>query len=198
MSKILRWARAAHSRFVWQVLLIHIGVTWGLLQAADLFIERLGFPDWLFGGVLTLMVLGAPVVVLTAALSHRPGPGDPEVAPAADELLPPHAGKPLRRLFTWRNALAGGVLAFALLGLASVGGRAVRAVTGDPVDWAREVGLPELDRLVNEGKLDSAWWVGRRVAETIPADPIFLALRVRYARVSTSSPSPQERLSATG
>lgn len=197
MSRIVRWARGLHRRWLWQVLLIYVGVGWGILQAADLFIERLGFPDWLFPGVLGLLLLGAPVVLLTAAVSAgaaggegtmggdlRPGVGAPTQGAGTNP-----QGR-LVSVFTWRNALGAGVLAFALLGIASVAETVVRKVAGDPVAWARETGLPELDRLVSEAKLDSAWWVGRRVELAIPEDPIFLSLRERYSAVVDVTTEP--------
>lgn len=106
---------------LWRAILVYLGASYAVLEALDLFSDRLGLPDWLFLATLILLLVGLPIVGLTAAVQHRveeeaaletsaPGTDDDGGARPAPPLL--------ARLFTWRNALGAGVLAFGLLGLA--------------------------------------------------------------------------------
>jgi len=108
-------------RSVWQVLAVYLGVSWVALQVVDLLKQNMGLPDWVFPFAIVLLVIGLPVILATAMLQGRPGAAadvapaqattatESRPAPAADVDLTP------RNLFTWRNALVGGALAFVLL-----------------------------------------------------------------------------------
>ena len=113
-------------RSVWQVLAVYLGVSWVALQVVDLLKQNMGLPDWVFPFALVLLVIGLPIILATAMLHGRPGatsdaasdstdgaPGTPATQSEA-ELSP-------RKLFTWRNALVGGALAFALLAVVTTG-----------------------------------------------------------------------------
>lgn len=105
---------------MWQALGIFVGGSWAGLQVVDLFIDRGYLPEWVFGAVLLVLVVGLPIVVVTAYLqggvSRDPVAHDPEEADSA-----------VSRLLTWRRVTAGGVAAFALLGLLTTGYLAMRA-----------------------------------------------------------------------
>lgn len=105
--------REIHRRSLWQVLIIFIGASWGVLELVDHVVERFGMPEWVYGGALILLLLGLPVVLATAFIQEAP-PG----APSPDR-VEPEAG--VGSVLTWRNALLGGVVAFAVLGVASAG-----------------------------------------------------------------------------
>jgi len=126
------WTRLRKAR-VPQLLGVYLGVGFGVLQGVDMFVERLGVPDWAFAATLVLLVAGLPVVVGTALVQGRvrrwerearrsrgeaaapdsqdPGPG---AASAGAPAVPPS----LAHLLTWGNTLRAGVVAFASLGLA--------------------------------------------------------------------------------
>lgn len=81
------------------------------MQVVDVLAQNVGLPTWAFSMALVLLLNGLPIVVGTAYLHGRAGrPGS--AAPARDDSR--------GRLLTWRNAMLGGVAAFALFGL-SVG-----------------------------------------------------------------------------
>jgi len=147
MKKLLR---EFHRRSVWQVLSVYLAVSWGVLQVVDQLTESAGLPDWTPAFALVLLLLGLPVIVATAVVqrgapglggereSALAGEGDPAPeaeAPEAKKGLGAHAVRedgadstdadpgsltPGWHLFTWKNALLGGVAAFTLLGVAVV------------------------------------------------------------------------------
>ncbi|UCC82504.1 MAG: hypothetical protein JSW46_16220, partial [Gemmatimonadota bacterium] len=110
-----------HRRSLWQVLLVYLGVSWGILEAVALFRDEFGLPDWLFTGAFVLVVAGLPVVALTALLhfSDDPTGKAPDAEPGQLSA---------RSLFTWRRVLLGGALALALLAAVASGYTAMRVL----------------------------------------------------------------------
>jgi tetratricopeptide (TPR) repeat protein len=102
-----------------QVLGIYAAASWAVLEVVDVVTERMGLPEWVFPFALVLLLIGLPILLATSVvqslLSGRSG-GD-SGGEEMEESVPEAAG----RLFTWRNAILGGVLAFSLLfGLAGL------------------------------------------------------------------------------
>lgn len=121
-------------RSVWQVLVLYLGASWGVLEVVDVLTENMGLPDWVFPFAVVLLLIGLPIMLGTAAIQARLSTEEsrgaaseagtvpsPAVAPAAGRLdgeaddLAPH------RVFTWRNALLGGAAAFVLLTVVTTG-----------------------------------------------------------------------------
>ncbi|MDX1579387.1 MAG: hypothetical protein R3266_12950, partial [Gemmatimonadota bacterium] len=138
-----------HRRSLWQVLGIYLAGSWVALQVVEQLAEAASLPPWVRPLSLVLLVIGFPIVMATAFVQEGPDPGSqaeddptaptdeaPEGGGAVEEQgVPPvgghgsssHAGAGTgegllpRRLFTWRNAILGGVVAFSLLfGLAGL------------------------------------------------------------------------------
>lgn len=105
---------------MWQALGIFVGGSWAGLQVVDLFIDRGYLPEWVFGAVLLLLVVGLPIVVATAYLQ-----GGVSRDPAAHD--PEEDGATIPGLLTWRRVTTAGVAAFALLGVVTTGYLAMRA-----------------------------------------------------------------------
>jgi hypothetical protein len=119
-------AREIHRRSVWQVLGVY---------------ALLGLPLWTPGMAAVLLLIGLPIVIATAAVQGGlPGlrmvdlmdPNELEGLTPDEVLVVPHL-HPLHglRLFTWRNAILGGVMAGALL---------VTSVTAYLAMWALGIG----------------------------------------------------------
>jgi TolB-like protein/Tfp pilus assembly protein PilF len=126
-------------RSILQVLGIYLAGSWGALEAVGMIVETAGLPDWLPALALILLIIGLPIIVATAFLqSHVSGSADePIEAPGRADTLQPAtpttqargstrqasarrsapATPGLAGFFTWRNAIAGGLAAFALWGL---------------------------------------------------------------------------------
>jgi len=97
-----------HRRSLWQVLSVYLAGGWFALEVIQTLQDELILPRWVFRAGLVLLLIGLPIVLITTyaqrGIRARPGGDVPGVS----------------RLFTWRNAIAGGVLAFALLGAFTV------------------------------------------------------------------------------
>lgn len=117
--------REIHSRSLWQVLGIYLVGSWIALQVVDVLANNFGLPEWFPAFALALLVLGLPVVLATAFVQEGVGVrgGDGEDVPAAD---PTSSAGPAPQLFTWRNAVIGGVGATVIWAAVAVGWFALR------------------------------------------------------------------------
>lgn len=122
MQQLKRLIHEIHRRSLWQVLAIYVGASWVVFEIVQTVTEGLGLPEWFPAFAALLLLIGLPIVLATAFVQEGMSPTqreDPTLMPTAA----PHpiaernevAG--VRRFLTWRNAIAGGVLAFALWGV---------------------------------------------------------------------------------
>jgi len=105
---VMRWGRRGS---LWQVLASYAFGSWIVLQVAEALASLLGLPLWFGKATVFVLALGLPVLVLTAVAQSK----------RRSEGKAPDDRRRLRRFLTWRGALAGGVGAFALLGLGTAG-----------------------------------------------------------------------------
>jgi len=131
-SRLRQILAELHRRSLWQVLGLYVVASWLVLQVVDTLTSVLRLPDWFPPFALVLLLVGLPIVVATAfvQVGFRGRHGYPPVEPPGSATSEPPAsegglGLPptstMRALFTWRNALGGGVLAFALWGVIAAG-----------------------------------------------------------------------------
>ncbi len=132
-------ARKAHpARVAGLFVLAAIGVTamiWAVVHAA-------GLPDWVFWGALGLLAAGLPIMLLTGYLERKR---------ALARATGVHTMTPvgMKRLFTWRKALMGGGIAFAVLALAAGAFMAMRAFGIGPAATLVSAGkLPDQARIL--------------------------------------------------
>ena len=120
MKRIVRLVKEIQRRSLWQILAIYIAASWGIVQFIDSLVSVLGLPPWSARLALFLLIIGLPVVLATAFIQEGKAPeAQGDVASPA-----PHSETPrgtAYRLFTWRNAIGGGVVAFALFGVVAAG-----------------------------------------------------------------------------
>lgn len=134
MSSLKQLIREIHHRSLWQVLAIYAGASWVVFEIVQTLTEGLGLPEWFPAFAFVLLLVGLPIVLATAFVQKGIGGDGVERAradaePSADvperrghgEGADETGGPGLRRLLTWRNALAGGVLAFAVWGVIAAG-----------------------------------------------------------------------------
>jgi tetratricopeptide (TPR) repeat protein len=148
MSGLKQLIHEVHRRSIWQVLGIYLGASWIALQVVEIMTQSVGLPDWVQPFAIVLLVIGFPIVLGTAFVQEGMGSraDDSAQREAAPELsgepasgaveVPEVRAEPMaeavpergthHRLFTWRNALLGGVAAFAFLGVATAGYMAMR------------------------------------------------------------------------
>jgi serine/threonine-protein kinase len=170
MSSFRKLIHEAHRRSLWQVLGIYLVSAWIAYEVVQSLTEGLGLPEWFPGFAVVLFIIGLPVVLATAFVQEgiRPESARAETVPAqADKLAPKSHVSGARRLLTWKNAIAGGVLAMALWGVVATGwfllGRGDRpgddpAIAADPNVVAvlpfRVAGADPALHYLREGMLD--------------------------------------------
>ncbi|MBT8477900.1 MAG: hypothetical protein KJO06_03210, partial [Gemmatimonadetes bacterium] len=144
MKKLIR---EIHRRSLWQVLGIYLAASWVALEVTAQIADSLALPEWVAPFAVVLLVIGFPIVMATAFVTttEAPAPEPQHVASSTETVTAaaPVSEPGARRLLTWRNAIMGGVLAFALLGILTVG-------------WvmARGAGIGPAGTLVAKGVLE--------------------------------------------
>jgi TolB-like protein/Flp pilus assembly protein TadD len=123
MRKLLR---EIHRRSLWQVLGIYLVGAWIGYSVIQGLTEGLGLPEWFPALALLLFIVGLPIVLATAFVQRSPSSpdfSDPTLLPDADVVVKAQSREPsgAPRWFTWRNAILGGVTAFALWGFFAAG-----------------------------------------------------------------------------
>jgi TolB-like protein/thioredoxin-like negative regulator of GroEL len=150
-----------HKNPLWKVLGLYAAGSWIVMQVVDVLTQNMGLPSWVFSFAVVLLVIGLPIVGATAYLSGlRSGTTSDGSATTSDRGAP-------SRLFTWRNAIGGGVGALALWGVVAAGwmlfgpGSGARVTEAEAADLRSVAVLPfatrsssEDDRYFTEGMHD--------------------------------------------
>ncbi len=114
-----------HRRSLWQVLGIYLVGSWIGYSVVQGLTEGLSLPEWFPPFALMLFIVGLPIVLATAFVQEgiKPAPPSAQPAPTAEaEPAEVRREQPsARKLFTWRNVIAGGVLVFAVWGAFALG-----------------------------------------------------------------------------
>jgi len=118
MGRLRKLIHEIHRRSLWQVLGIYVLASWVVLQVVGELTDATSLPDWFPTLAVALLLVGLPIVLATAFVQEG---GPAATAPASPEPTPAAPSPPTSGLFTWRNALGGGVVAFALLGFFGLG-----------------------------------------------------------------------------
>jgi tetratricopeptide (TPR) repeat protein len=115
----------------------------GVLGLVYLLVHGLGLPDWVFIGAIVLLLLGLPIMLITGHLERRRAQ-----ARASGRVVTTPANA-LQRFFTWKKAIAGGVMAFAILGAGTLIYTAMRLLGIGPVGTLMASGrLNQRDQIV--------------------------------------------------
>ena len=139
------------SRTLIQVLGIYAAGSWLVLQVVDVLTDNMGLPDWVFPFAVVLLLIGLPIILATAVVQHRTAgsgvsggePGTDAVGAQAGSDGPADPSPEIRRLFSWRNAVVGGGVAFVFLAI----------VTGGFM-YMRNSGIGPVGSLVAKGVLE--------------------------------------------
>ena len=126
MEQLKRLIRDIHRRNLWQVLAIYVAASWVVFEIVQTVTEGLGLPPWFPPFAALLLLIGLPIVLATAFVQEGMPPTgreDPTLMPATDMETGarPDEKEGVGRLFTWRNAILGGLAALALWGVAATG-----------------------------------------------------------------------------
>ena len=126
-----------------QILALYAAGSWLVLQVVDVLTDNMGLPDWVFPFALILLLIGLPIILTTAAVQKRMAAATSGEGAVAGRAAEPKSSDDVRRLFTWRNALVGGGLAFVMLAV----------VTGGFM-FMRNAGIGPVGSLVASGLLE--------------------------------------------
>jgi hypothetical protein len=125
LSDIRQILREIHRRSLWQTFAFYIVISVVVYEVSSSIAVRRGLPDWFMLLSLILLIVGLPIVMITAVLQEgipRIGRSDPQLRIDLSEDVVQRAHPTgLRRLFTWRNAILGGVAAFTLWAVVAAG-----------------------------------------------------------------------------
>jgi tetratricopeptide (TPR) repeat protein len=129
-----------HRRSVWQVLGSYAVVAWLILQLAETLEGLIGLPLWFGRVVVVVVLLGFPVLLITAVTQGGKSETATETAKYRDSASggddslsswAPLEGSFLKnalaQVFTWRNAIVGGVVMAILLALGTAGYSGLRS-----------------------------------------------------------------------
>jgi tetratricopeptide (TPR) repeat protein len=135
-----------HDRSMWQILGLYLGTSWLVLQVVDTLNSTVGIPEWVMKASFVLLAIGLPIVLTTAFVQRGwAGGWRGRVATGAETT----EERRRRRFWSWRNALLGGVGAFALLGIGTAGWLVMRtAGIGSPGTLVAKGVLDEKDRIL--------------------------------------------------
>ncbi len=158
------WATVRRARLI-RVIVVYLGASFAVTEAVDIFTEQGGLPGWVVSAAIVLLLLGLPIIIATALVQSAPSPPPPppETAPAAGDTsdyesfaradaVGPTSAEPAavsqvsttaKHWLTWRKAILGGVLAFALLGVATTGYMVMRVMGIGPVGSLVAAGVLE-------------------------------------------------------
>ncbi len=123
-----------HQRSVWQVLGSYAVVAWVILQLAETLEGLIGLPLWFGPTVVVVVLMGFPVLLVTTltqggwrrrefarSLFGDSAEGGDGALTSWRSLEDQPVRDALRRVFTWRNAVAGGAIMAILVVLGSAG-----------------------------------------------------------------------------
>jgi tetratricopeptide (TPR) repeat protein len=96
--------------------------------------QKLGLPDWVVAGAVSLLVVGLPIMLATGRMERAR-----TLAATTGTYRVPDSG--VSKYLTWRKAILGGALAFGVLAVIVVGYSAMRAFGIGPVGTLEAKGL---------------------------------------------------------
>lgn len=128
MSRLMHLLYEIHRRFLWQAFAIYIVIAIIAFHVSRYIAETRNLPDWFTDLSLILLIIGLPIVLITAAVQEgipSPGRSDPtinaQLAAREDDSQTASRRAGIARIFTWRNTIMGGVAAFTLWAIVAAG-----------------------------------------------------------------------------
>ena len=156
------WTTIRRARLL-AVLVVYLGASFAVLEAVSLIGDGVGLPDWVTPFALVLLLVGLPIIVATALVQSAPPPS-PEAsvevpaefdafARVEERTEQPTTASDVaavaKHWLTWRKAITGGVLAFALLGVVTTGYMVMRTLGVGPVGSLVAAGVIDArDRII--------------------------------------------------
>ena len=121
MSNESFWTRVKRAR-VFQVVVVYLGASWGVLEVADLLQDSLNLPQWVVPVAILLLAIGLLIILATAWVQSLQTTRDRARSgelPGAWDIAPGGVWEAIREgelpHLTWGRAILGGVAALWLL-----------------------------------------------------------------------------------
>jgi tetratricopeptide (TPR) repeat protein len=184
-----------HHRSTLRVGSVYIAGGWLAYEIIDEVALRAGMPEWVSVGALALLIVGLPVVLLTAwvqARSARRAPALETDGRDLDPTLHPEFAVPaqprdrLAAVLTWRRSLLTGAAMFVLLGLGATGFMTARTLGYGSLGTLFAQGVLSADDpiLMADFTSERDPALGRTVAEALRIDLVQSSvIRVADARL---------------
>ncbi|NIR42724.1 MAG: hypothetical protein GWN99_02515 [Gemmatimonadetes bacterium] len=145
MANLRQVLREIHERSLWQIFVFYIILSTVVYEVSVAIANRRDLPETFSIGALVLIIIGLPIVMTTAIVQNgipALGRSEPTVVLKGEdeeegdlEIEARLRRSGVQRIFTWRNAIMGGVAAFTLWALAAFGWL---LLAGDLVKGAQE------------------------------------------------------------
>jgi hypothetical protein len=116
-----------NKRSVWQVFLIYLGFAWVTYRVAQDIAARYDLPSVFDTVSLILLIVGLPIVITTGYFQEGIPPmgrSDPTLkveTDGDDDLHVVTRARDPKGIFTWQNAIMGGVTAFTIWAILAAG-----------------------------------------------------------------------------
>lgn len=130
MKRVIELLSEIHRRFVWQAFTIYLLVAFVAYHVSEQIAVTRDLPIWFIDVAGLLLIIGLPIVLTTAVVQEgipSAGRSDPDlrVNPGSSGSEPlikaTSRGHGFWQIFTWRNAILGGVAAFTLWAMVAAG-----------------------------------------------------------------------------
>ena len=130
VKRLLRLLSEIHRRFIWQAFAIYLLVAFVAYHVSVQIAQTRGLPDWFIQVAGVLLIIGLPIILTTAIVQEgipaigRSDPGlrvDADLWESDPSVMRSDGRGGVWEIFTWRNAILGGVAAFTLWAMAAAG-----------------------------------------------------------------------------
>ena len=162
-------------RHVFKVATGYIVLAWLVLQVADVILNNITAPDWVFYVLLLFLALGFPVAIFLA-WAYDLTPDGIKVTDAGDSSPVTISRIPV--LFS---------LLLVALGLAAAGWW----YSGKDERWVHNEALPAIESFVEKGELEAAYALALQVEATIPNDADMAEIWSTFSWITTIDSTPQ-------
>jgi len=142
-------------RNVFKVGIAYIVMAWLVMQVADVILNNITAPDWIFQVLLLFLVLGFPFAVFFAWV-YDLTPDGIQTTPSLDNVAATKSNIPviLAALVTVTGLAAGGWW-----------------YSGKDIRWVRNEAMPEVEAYIENGDSEAAYALALQIDRTIPDHP---------------------------
>jgi hypothetical protein len=183
-ADITTWLGELARRRVFRVIALYVALAWGFTEIFTTVSETLSWPAWTRAAVVVLFILGFPAVMLLAWLF--------DIGPDGVRRARPDSRTGL--LFIGSTIVAIIATTVVIVPQLHDGGDApADALPAEitRVQWAQQVAVPEIERLLDARELVEAFHLAREALAVLPEDPRLQALASEATQPLEVTSQPQ-------